>query len=111
MNICCLTGNLVRPPELKYTLQGTAVVKMTIAYNEYYRERKTVHFFDIDVWGKMAENCNMYLTKGSKIAVTGVLQQNRWEQDGQKRSRVTIRAANIEFLTPKREEEEMIYDI
>jgi len=108
MNICCLIGNLVRDPELRYTPQGTAIVKMTIAYNEHYGEKESVHFFDVDVWGKIAEACNEYLTKGSKVAVIGTLQQSRWEKDGQKRSRVTIRATNIEFLTPKREDGGMV---
>ena len=62
-----------------------------------------VHYFDIVVWGKTAENLKPYLTKGKLIAVEAHLQQERWEKDGKKNSRVAIHADNIELLGGKSE--------
>ncbi|MGP1438651.1 MAG: single-stranded DNA-binding protein, partial [Treponema sp.] len=57
-----------------------------------------VSFFDVVFWGKMGESINQYLVKGKQVAVTGELRQNRWEQDGQPRSKVEIIANNLQLL-------------
>ena len=56
------------------------------------------HFFDAVVWGKTAETLSPYLTKGKQIGLEGELRQNRWEQDGQRRSKVEIFTRNIQLL-------------
>jgi single-strand DNA-binding protein len=56
------------------------------------------NFFDIILWGQLAENLNQYLTKGKQIAVTGRLIQERWEQDGVNRSKVAVTAATVQLL-------------
>jgi single-strand DNA-binding protein len=55
-------------------------------------------FFDIVLWGRQGETLNQYLVKGKLIGVDGELRQDRWEQDGQNRSKVEIVAANIQLL-------------
>jgi len=90
-----------------YTTGGTARVNVSIAVN---RSRKTgdgwsdeVHYFDITIWGKTAENLKPYLLKGKQIAVEGHLSQERWEKDGQKHSRIAISADNVQLLGGKSE--------
>ena len=56
------------------------------------------HFFDIVLWGKTAESLNQYLVKGKQVGIEGQLRQNRWEQDGQARSKVEIFATNVMLL-------------
>ena len=55
-------------------------------------------FFEIDYWGKGAEAINKYLTKGQQVAIEGELRQDRWDQDGQARSKVVINASNVRLL-------------
>lgn len=106
LNSVNIMGNLTRDPELKYTNSGKSVCNLSIANNRVYTkngERVTeVSYFDIEVWGAVAENCSKYLTKGSGIIVEGRLKQDRWEKDGKTQSRVRIAANNIHFM-PKRD--------
>ena len=98
-------GNLTRDPELKYTPSGKSVCSLSIANNRVYiknSEKITeVSYFDVEVWGAVAENCTKYLSKGSGIIVEGRLKQDRWEKDGKTQSRVRISANNIHFLPKK----------
>jgi len=102
INHVVLVGRLTRDSELRYTQNGTPIVKFSMAVN---RRKKTgeewveeVSFFDVVFWGKMGESINQYLVKGKQVAVTGELRQNRWEQDGQPRSKVEIIANNLQLL-------------
>jgi single-strand DNA-binding protein len=102
INRVIIVGRLTRDAELKYTSGGSPVAKFGIAVN---RRRKVgdqweeeANFFDVVVWGRIAEALNQYLVKGKQIGVEGELRQDRWEQDGQKRSRVEIVASNIMLL-------------
>ncbi len=101
-NHVLLIGRLTRDAELKYTNSGMAVARLGLAVN---RKRKSgdqwieeASFFDVVVWGKTAEGLQQYLVKGKQIAVDGELRQNRWEQDGQPRSKVEISANTIQLL-------------
>jgi single-strand DNA-binding protein len=58
-------------------------------------------FFDVKAFGSQADNVAKYLQKGSQVAVAGTLEQQRWEKDGQKRSKVVIIADNVQFLGSK----------
>jgi single-strand DNA-binding protein len=102
LNRVVLIGRLTRDAELKYTANGQAVCKFSVAVN---RRKKTgdqwtdePNFFDVVVWGRQGETLNQYLVKGKMVGVDGELRQDRWEQDGQNRSRVEIVAANIQLL-------------
>ena len=102
VNHVVLIGRLTRDAELKYTAAGQAVCKFAIAVN---RRRKSgdqwidePNFFDIVLWGKQGETLNQYLVKGKQVGVDGELRQDRWEQDGQNRSRVEIVANNLQLL-------------
>jgi single-strand DNA-binding protein len=102
INHVVLVGRLTRDAELKYTANGQAVCKFSVAVN---RRRKSgdqwvdeANFFDVVLWGRQGEALNQYLVKGKVVGVDGELRQDRWEQDGQNRSRVEIVAANIQLL-------------
>ena len=108
LNSVNIMGNLTRDPEMKYTPSGKSVCNLSIANNRIYTkggERVTeVSYFDVEVWGAVAENCAKYLTKGSGIIVEGRLRQDRWERDGKVQSRVRISANNIHFMPKKRDD-------
>lgn len=111
LNKVFLMGNLTRDPELRYIPSGTAVANFGLATNRIYTgrdgERKEeVCFVDVDAWGKTAENCANYLSKGRPVLVEGSLQYDSWEtEDGQKRSRLKVRALNVQFLGGRRAED------
>ena len=108
LNSVNIMGNLTRDPELKYTPSGKGVCSMSIANNRIYSkngEKVTeVSYFDIEVWGVVAENCVKYLKKGNGIIVEGRLRQDRWEKDGKTQSRVRISANNVHFMPKKRDD-------
>ena len=105
LNNVSMIGNLTRDPEMRYTAAGKAVCNLSIAHNRIYSkggEKTTeVSYFDVEVWGVIAENCVKYLSKGSGVAVEGRLRQDRWEKDGKTQSRVRIVANNVHFLAKK----------
>jgi single-strand DNA-binding protein len=102
LNSVVLIGRLTRDAELKYTAGGTAVCKFAVAVN---RRRKAndrwedeANFFDVALWGKQGEVLNQYLFKGKQVGIDGELRQERWEKDGQTRSRVEIVANSVQLL-------------
>jgi single-strand DNA-binding protein len=102
LNHVVLIGRLTRDAELKYTANGQAVCKFSIAVN---RRKKSgdqwvdeANFFDIVLWGRQGESLNQYLVKGKLVGVDGELRQDRWEQEGQNRSKVEVVANNIQLL-------------
>lgn len=101
-NMAILIGRLTRDSELKFTNSGTAVARFSLAVNRTKmngdQREEEVSFIDIVVWGKQAEVLNPYLTKGRQVSVTGEIRQNRWEQDGQSRSKIEIHATSIQLL-------------
>lgn len=105
LNKVFLIGNLTRDPELRYTAGGTAVADLNMAVNQRFVSRSTnerreeVVFVAITVWGKQAEACGEYLTKGSSLFVEGKLQLDTWEsKDGQKRNRLRVVAQRVQFI-------------
>jgi single-strand DNA-binding protein len=83
-----------------YIGNGTAKAVVNIAVNRGVKKgdkwEDEASFFDVVIWGKTAENLKPRLTKGTQIAVSGYLKQDRWEKDGQKQSRVQIIADMVE---------------
>lgn len=97
-----LIGNITRDPELRFTPSGAAVATFGLAVNRRWRNQQTneweeqTSFFDIVCWREMAENVAESLTKGSRVIVTGRLDQRSWETDqGDKRSKVEVVADEI----------------
>lgn len=104
LNKVFMMGNLTRDPELRYVPSGTAVATFTVAVNRVYtsqagEKKEEVSFIRVVVWGRRAEVCGEYLSKGSPVFVEGRLQSRSWEaQDGQKRNTIEVIADNVQFL-------------
>jgi single-strand DNA-binding protein len=86
----------------------TARATVSIAVNRSKKQADgswgdEVSYFDINIWGKTAENLKPYLVKGQQICVEAMLKQDRWEKDGQKFSKVTINANNVQLLGSKKD--------
>src|SRR5881296_1288673 len=104
-NKVILVGNLTRDPELRYTANGKAIAKVTLAVNRVWtsetgEKREEVTFVDIDIFGRTAENVGQYMRKGSPMLVEGRLRLDQWDdkQTGQKRSKLGVVADNVQFL-------------
>ncbi|HAV42481.1 TPA: single-stranded DNA-binding protein [bacterium] len=114
VNYTIVAGNLTHDPELRYTPSGSAVAKFGLAINRVYTtssgERKEeVDYIPIVVWGKQAENCSQYLSKGRSVLVEGRLRHRSWETpDGQKRSRIEVMAFRVQFLGGRPSEGEVL---
>lgn len=102
VNVVVLVGRLTRDAELKYTNSGMPICRFSVAVNRSRKQGdqwvEEAGFFDVDYWGKGGEAVNQYLVKGKQVAVEGELRQDRWEQDGQSRSKVIIAANNVQLL-------------
>lgn len=111
MNKIILIGNLGKDPDMSYTNSGTPVTKFSLAVNRTSRsqtgERQTeTEWFNIIAWRQLAEICNQYLHKGSKVYIEGRLQQRKYTaQDGSQRIAVEVIANDMEMLTPKGQQE------
>lgn len=102
LNNIILEGNCVEDPVLSITSKGTPFCIFSIANNRSYKSgdeyQKEVSFFDIEVWGRLAEVISQYCQKGRGVRVVGRLKQNRWEgEDGKKFSRIRVVAEHVEF--------------
>lgn len=100
INTVAVSGNLTRDPEMRVFESGSKKASLGIAYN---RARKSgddwieeTSFFDIEAFGYLAESIEKKLRKGDAVTVTGRLEQQSWETDGQKRYKVVIVADKID---------------
>ena len=109
-----LAGNLGRDPEMRYTPTGQAVTSFSVATNRQWTNNngesvKETIWFRVSAWGKMAETCNQYLKKGSKVLVEGRLTADAktggprvWSgQDGQPRASFEVSAQTVRFLSSR----------
>jgi single-strand DNA-binding protein len=104
VNKVILVGNLGRDPELRYTQSGQAVANFTLATTERFSTRdgdrqERTEWHRIVTWGKTAELCAQYLSKGRSVYLEGRLQTREWEdKEGQKRRTTEITAQTVQFL-------------
>ena len=96
-----IIGNLARDPDFRHTSSGKSVCKMTVASSRKNGNTEETCFVDVTVWGKTAENCRQYLSKGSCVLVEGYLKQETWDDrnGGGKRSKLVVVAENIQFMS------------
>jgi len=102
LNNINIIGRLTKDAELKFTKSGFQITTMSLASNRSVKNgdqwEDQASFFDLKLLGKRGESLINYLQKGTQLAVTGQLVQERWEQEGQKRSKVIIQIDNIQLL-------------
>ncbi len=101
-NTVTLVGNVTRDPEIRYTPSGQTVASFGLAVNRRWQNRQTqeweeqTSFFDIKCWAQMAENVSESIQRGTRVIVSGRLEQRSWETDtGEKRSKVEVVADEV----------------
>ncbi|MEC4683183.1 MAG: single-stranded DNA-binding protein [Nitrospirota bacterium] len=102
-NKVVLMGNLTRDPEIRVTGGGMSVGSFSLAINNRVKgndEKDDVSYIDCVAFGKQADFVRDYLSKGMPILIEGRLQQNRWEQEGQKRSKIEVIVQTVTFVGP-----------
>ncbi len=104
VNKVILIGNLGKDPELRYTPNGTAVGNFNIATNEVWTDKSgekqtRTEWHRIVTWGKLAETCGEFLSKGKQVFVEGSIQTRSWDdKEGNKRTTTEIRAQRVVML-------------
>jgi len=112
MNKAILIGNLGRDPKFSNGHNGISITKFNVATSERWRDRGTeklqerTEWHRITAFGKLAEICEEYLSRGKKVCVEGRIQTSRYEKDGITRYSTEIIASNVQFLSPKKSEDE-----
>ena len=109
MNHVTLIGRITKTPELKTTQSNIAVTTFNLAVDRQYKDEsgeKQTDFFTIVAWRKTAELVAQYCEKGSLIAVDGKLATRQYDTDSGTKYVVEVVADQIEFLTPKKKEDE-----
>lgn len=100
VNRVILLGNLGKDPEIKYTPNGTAVCNFSLATTEKVKGDDKTEWHRVTAWGKLAENCGEYLSKGKQVYIEGRIQTREWEdRDGEKRYTTEIVAHQVQFLS------------
>ena len=98
MNSVNIIGRVCNDVELRYTPSQMAVVKMNVAVDDGYGEKKKTYFIPVTVFGKQAENCEKFVSKGKKIGITGKIVTGSYEKDGRKVYTTDVVADRVEFL-------------
>ena len=104
VNKVMLLGRLTADPELRYTPKGTAVCDLRMAMNRTYTDpgsgekKEEATFVDVTAWGRTAEISAQYLKKGRQVFIEGRLKFDQWEQEGQKRSKLSVTADQVTFV-------------
>lgn len=108
LNKVMLIGNLGKDPEVRYTPSGAVVANFSIATTEKWKNKQNgqieekTEWHNIVVWGKQAENCKEYLSKGRPVYIEGKLQTRSWDdKDGNKRYTTEVLALTVQFLGGK----------
>jgi len=107
LNKIMLIGNLGREPELQVTSDGTPYTRFSLAVSRSYKSKngdskEETEWFNIVAWNKLAETCERYLHKGSKVYIEGRVTQRKYtDKNGNERTAVDVIASNMEMLTPK----------
>ena len=101
-NTVTLVGNVTRDPEIRYTPSGQTVATFGLAVNRRWQNKATneweeqVSFFDVKCWSQMAENVAESVHRGTRVVVSGRLEQRSWETDaGEKRSKIEVVADEV----------------
>lgn len=109
INQVTLVGRLTKEPVLRYTMEGKAVLNVTIALNRVFKNAQGEYDTDFvlcTLWGKTAENTSKFCQKGSLIGITGRIQTRNYENQDGKRVYVTeVLAESVKFMDKKPKEE------
>lgn len=101
MNQIIITGHLGKDPELKKVGEYD-LCSFSVAVTKKFKEKGTTTWFNVSVWNKLAELCQKYLSKGSKVLIVGEMQCDKYEE----KYYWKVNANSVEFLSTKPKEEE-----
>ncbi len=114
INRVILAGNLTRDPDVRYLPSGTPVTSFRLAVNRRFKGKSgdvdETCFIDVKVYGKQAESCGEFLSKGRNVLGEGYLRLEQWDSEGGKRSKHVVVADRVQFLgfAKEKEEEEVV---
>ena len=101
-NSLVLIGRLTRDAEIKALSSGSVVAKISLSLTRTVKRGDSyegeANYFEAERWGRLAESLKPYLLKGQQVGISGSLKQERWEQDGQNRSKVVILIETLQLL-------------
>jgi single-strand DNA-binding protein len=110
LNVTIMEGRTTRLPELKYTRSGTPLLAFSVAVNYSVKEgdeyKEIASFFDCEYFGKGAESVSRFIGKATKVLIQGEFRQDRWDQDGQPRSKAKIFVQELKVLDFHRDKPE-----
>lgn len=114
VNKVIIVGRLGQDPEMKAVGQGATVTRLNVATSETWvgkdgQKQEKTEWHRITVWGKLAEICGKYLSKGRQVYVEGRLQTRSWEDNGQKKYATEIVASTVQFLGSAQSENSSSY--
>lgn len=106
LNLVQIIGNLGSVPELRFTPNGNATTSFSVAVSDNRidkdgNKQEETEWFSVITWNKLAETCNQFLSKGSKVYVEGRFRTRSWETDGQKHYKSEIISNKVLFLDKK----------
>lgn len=103
VNKAIVVGRLGSDPDVRYTNEGTAYCRFSVATSEKYKDKEETTWHRIVVWGKDAESCGQYLSKGDLVYVEGKMVHDTYEKDGQTHRNFEIKADffGVRFLNTK----------
>jgi single-strand DNA-binding protein len=118
LNKVMIIGNLGRDPEVKYLPSGQAVANFSVATSRAWTDKdgkkeERTEWHRVVSFGKLAEICGEYLSKGRQVYIEGRLQTRDWEKDGQKHYTTEIVASDVVFLGSRGEAsggDDIVYD-
>lgn len=106
MNSLNIIGNLTNDPTVRATAQGITVCDFTVAVNRRQKGDQEADFFRVTAWRQLGENCSRFLSKGRKVAVRGPVSARTYTaKDGSTRVSLEVTAEDVEFLSPRTEQE------
>lgn len=109
LNKAMIIGRLGQDPEVRYTQSNTAVATLSVATNERFKDKtgewkERTEWHRVVAWGRLAEICQEYLTKGSQVYIEGPIQTRKWEdKEGQTRYTTEIKALTMTMLDSKKD--------
>lgn len=113
INHSTLSGNLTRDAELRHSEGGVAILAFGLAFNDRRKQKDgdewedVANFIDCTLFGNRAEALEPYLQKGTKVCLDGKLRWGQWEaDDGEKRSKIELIVDELEFMAPRRDDDE-----